>query len=114
MPPSVSWRLPVEIVTSYGTLVLPEGVWIPGSVFRLCTALVLAMETTRDGIVLRSGFVDEESYGTTVEEACIDFLTSLKDRLMSLERREPVLSIGDCKILETLRCVVRSYATEVT
>jgi hypothetical protein len=88
---------------------LPEGTWIPGSVFRLCTAFVLAMETTRDGIVLRSGFVDEESYGITVEEACVDFLTSLKDRLVSLERRESVLSVGDREVFERLRSIMRRF-----
>jgi hypothetical protein len=106
-PDSISLLAPSEILFSSGVLTVPEKTPIPDSDLLLSRALVLEMETTRDGVVLRSEFVDEESYGATLEEAYFDFLTSLKDRLVSLERREPLLSVGDREILERLRLILK-------
>lgn len=94
---------PFEVLLSVGVLVVPGKAPIPESDLLIGRALVVETETTRDGIILRSGFVDEESFGTTLGEAYLDFLTSLRDRYRSLERRSPLLSAEDRTILERLQ-----------
>lgn len=99
---------PFEILFSTGVFMVRGKTPIPDSDLRLSRALVLEMETTRDGIVLRSGFVDEDSFGATLEEAYADFLTSLRDRYRSLERRSGSLSTSDRTILERLQGILES------
>ena len=58
---------------------------------------------SRDGVLVRDGDLDEEGYGSTLEEASFDFLTSLYDRYISLSRRMQRLADTELSILERLR-----------
>jgi hypothetical protein len=83
-----------------------EGTPIPGSKLELKYALVVEKRITRDGVVIRSGALDEEAFGLTEREAYFDFLTSLRDRYDSLKRRGPSLSAHDSSVLEKLRSLL--------
>ena len=104
-PSVTSWGTTVTptIALSQGIITLPQGTSIPGdpSVV-LQHALHVEIENTRDGVVLRSASLDEEAFGASYNEACLDFLTSLRDRYRSLSRREERLSPQDCSVLERL------------
>jgi len=65
------------------------------------------VEYTPNGVVIRSGEFDEESYGSSFREAYLDFLTSLPDRLASMEQRKLSLSDRDRQVLERLRALLR-------
>lgn len=95
----------VRPVQSLAVLMLPKGVQIPGSDFELRRPLVAEAEATWDGYVFRSGCFDEESFGSTIEESLLDFLTSLVDRYHSLARRER-LSEPDQLVLSRLRSLL--------
>ncbi len=97
------------ISLSRGIITFPQGTCIPGSPpLVLQQALQVEIENTRDGVVLRSGALDEEAFGSGYDEACLDFLTSLRDRYDSLSRREERLADQDRSVLERLRGLLRS------
>lgn len=92
------WMTPSVEVDTFS-----QGTPIPGSDLELKYALVVEKRITRDGVVIRSGALDEEAFGLTEREAYFDFLTSLRDRYNSLKRRGPSLSAHDSSVLEKLR-----------
>lgn len=83
-------------------MAFPEGTIIPDSGLRLGFEVHVVLEMTMDGLTMRSGALDEEAFGATPEEVCVDFLTSLRDRYNSLARREGRLSREDSQILRDL------------
>ena len=88
---------------SVGIMAFPEGTNVPDTALRLGFEVQAVFELTRDGVTLRAGNLDEDAFGATVEEACADFLTSLRDRYNSLVRREDRLSRDDLQVLRNLR-----------
>lgn len=80
-----------------------EGTPIPDSPHVLRHALITELHTSRDGYVIQSAHIDEDGYGTTVSEAYIDFLTSIRDRYNSMTERESHLSTYEIEILQNLR-----------
>ena len=105
----LSWsQTPSSVsVSSLRTLSLDQDTPIPESDFALMVPLSLEGEPTRDGWLVRSGFLDEESYGEDLEAALRDFLTSLCDRLQSLSRRESTLAAPERVVLDRLRAILR-------
>ncbi len=91
------------LLRSVQIMAFPEGTVIPGTDLRLGFEVHVVLEITGDGLTLRSGVLDEEAFGATPEEVCVDFLTSLRDRYNSLARREGRLSREDSQILGHLR-----------
>jgi len=79
---------------------------LPNSELFLRHDLTLRKEITHDGYVIRSNYVDEESFGATLEEAYFDFLTSIRDRYNSLRQRETRLSSRDKAVLENIRSLL--------
>lgn len=111
---SPSQAMPIQVNTyragstiSLLTLIIPRGTPIPDG-FELARSLLVEIEITADGFVIRSGEVDEEGYGSTDKEAYIDFVTSLRDRYHSLSRREKKLSRHDRAILNRLHDLLTS------
>ncbi len=104
------WRAESEgevratVLTEAETIFFGAGTPIPGhegqSLKRFLTAEI---EATADGYLVRSRELDEEGYGASREEAIADFLSSLVDRLRSLERRTGPLAEIDQSILNRLR-----------
>lgn len=85
----------------------PQGTRIPGrGELALKHALEVEIEVTRDGFVVRSGALDEEAYGSTYKEACIDFLASLCDRYHSMNTRKEHLSPQDRAVRDRLRTLL--------
>ncbi len=94
-------------LTAAGEVLFPEGSIVPGrGRYRLGRAVMAAFEATEDGVVVRSAEFDEESYGSTLEEAVADFVTSLRDRYISMRRRRDRLSPGDRAVLTRLKAVL--------
>ena len=89
------------------TFTIPESTQIPGRPLRLARSLVVSVEVTRDGFVIRSGELDEDAFGGSFRSAYIDFLTSVRDRYDSLSRREARLSEEDSRTLAALRSVLQ-------
>jgi hypothetical protein len=88
-------------------LTIPEGTDVSGrGDLVLRHPVLVELESTPDGYIIRSGHVEEESYGASIEEAYRDFLASLRDRHNSLSLREPRLSSHDRIILERLRTLL--------
>lgn len=111
MSPRVTWTseaVGASIVRlSRGILSFPKGTAIPGREHLVLSRSIEAeTEATPDGFVIRSGAAGEEGYGATYDEACVDFLTSLRDRCDSLARREDRLSAEDRSVLERLRMLL--------
>jgi len=79
---------------------------LPNSDLLLGRDLPVRKEMTQDGYVIKSSYVDEESFGATLEEAYFDFLTSIRDKYNSLQRREMKLSSRDKTILENIRSLL--------
>ena len=79
---------------------------LPNSDLLLTHDLTVSEETTEHGYVIRSVYIDEESFGATLEEAYFDFLASIRDRYDSLQRRETKLSSPDKAVLENLRSLL--------
>ena len=106
---SLSWpQTPCVVsVSSLRTLSLDQDTPIPESDFALMVPLILEGEPTPDGWLVRSGFLDEESYGEDLQAALRDFLTSLCDRLQSLSRRESTLAAPERVVLDRLRAILR-------
>lgn len=68
------------------------------------TARVTLLAVTNEGVILASGWFDEEGYGATLEDAAADYRSSLWDRYRSLGRRTR-LSRRDRTILSRLRAL---------
>lgn len=79
---------------------------LPNSDLLLGHDLTVRKEMTQDGCVIKSSYIDEESFGATLEEAYFDFLTSIRDKYNSLQRREMKLSPRDNTILENIRSLL--------
>jgi hypothetical protein len=79
---------------------------LPNSALLLRHDLTVRKEMTQDGYVMKSSYIDEESFGATLEEAYFDFLTSIRDKYNSLQRREMKLSPRDKTILENIRSLL--------
>ncbi len=79
---------------------------LPNSDLLLRHDLTVSEETTQDGYVIKSLYIDEESFGATLEEAYFDFLTSIRDKYNSLQRREMKLSPPDKAVLENIRSLL--------
>jgi len=79
---------------------------LPNSDLLLRHDLPVRKEMTQDGYVIKSSYIDEESFGATLEEAYFDFLTSIRDKYNSLQRREMKLSPRDKTVLENIRSLL--------
>jgi hypothetical protein len=79
---------------------------LPNSDLLLRHDLTVSKEMTQDGYVIKSLYIDEESFGATLEEAYFDFLTSIRDKYNSLQRREMKLSPRDKTVLENIRSLL--------
>lgn len=91
---------------SLETFLLSSDTPIPDSKLSLRHSLLVQIEATPDGFIMKSGYVDEESFGATLDEAYVDFLASLRDRYVSLNRRVKSLSAYELSILEKLRSLL--------
>ena len=80
---------------------------LPGSTLFLHQSLLARLEATRDGFIMKSSYIDEESFGETLEEVYLDFLTSIRDRYYSLSHREQSLSSHDRSILDNIRTLLQ-------
>jgi hypothetical protein len=79
---------------------------LPNSDLLLTQDLAVSQEITEDGYVIRSLYIDEESFGATSEQAYFDFLTSIRDKYNSLRRRETKLSPHDKAVLGNIRSLL--------
>jgi hypothetical protein len=79
---------------------------LPDSALLLRHDLSVRQEITKDGYLIRSSYIDEESYGETLQQAYFDFLTSIRDKYRSLQRREAKLSPRDKTVLENIRSLL--------
>jgi hypothetical protein len=80
---------------------------LPNSDLFLKYDLTVRGEMTQDGYVIKSSYIDEESFGATLEEAYLDFLTSIRDKYNSLQQRERKLSPRDKAVLENMRSLLK-------
>lgn len=103
--PTTSPPVPQDRVTAgKELLVIPGGTVIPGDrAPKLTCCVVAGVAQTNDGVVIDSVLFDEDGYGWSYEAAWDDFLTSLRDRYDSLNKRESVLSAADREVLGHLR-----------
>ena len=79
---------------------------LPNSYLLLRHDLTVRKEMNQDGYVITSSYIDEESFGATLEEAYFDFLTSIRDKYNSLQRREMKLSPRDKAVLANIRSLL--------
>jgi hypothetical protein len=79
---------------------------LPNSDLLLRYDLTVHKEMNQDGHVMKSSYIAEESFGATLEEAYLDFLTSICDKYNSLQRRETKLSPRDKAVLENIRSLL--------
>jgi hypothetical protein len=68
--------------------------------------LAVLAEMTQDGYVIQSAYIDEESFGSTLDEVYFDFLNSIRDKYNSLQRREMKLSPRDKAVLANMRLLL--------
>ena len=94
------------VPVSLELLYLSEKTPITGSDYVLNHGLTTEVEVLKDGIIIRCNYIDEESYGKTLNLAYNDFITSIRDRYDSLNRRKNRLSQHDQSILERLRVLL--------
>jgi len=80
-----------------------KGTQIPNSSYTLQHDLLTKLQTSRDGYIIQSALVDEDGYGITVNEAYLDFLSSIRDRYDSMRARQSCLSTHELQILHSLR-----------
>lgn len=100
--------LPVDRLTEKEFLTIHAGTVIPGDPpLGLAQDVYVSMDWGKDGVVITSVVLDEDGYGWTYEEAWTDFLSSLRDRRESLEKREARLSADDREVLKLLRVVIQ-------
>lgn len=93
--------LNVNVVT-IGTITFPKGTQIPNSDYELQQYILAELHVTEDGYVIQCHSIDEEAYGHTFQEAYLDFLTSIRDRYLSLSKRGERLSTQESKVHQTL------------
>lgn len=91
---------------SLETFPLVANTALPGSNLFLKQPLQVEIEATKDGLVMRSNYIDEEAFGQTLEDVYLDFLTSIRDRYHSLVLREQRLSSDDRSVLDKLRTLL--------
>ena len=87
-------------------LYLFENTPITGSDYVLNHGLMTEVEVFKDGVIIRCNYIDEESYGKRPDIAYNDFITSIRDRYNSLNRRKNRLSQHDQSILERLQVLL--------
>jgi hypothetical protein len=86
------------------SIIIPTSTVIPGHpVFVLKCDIMATVEYAHDGVIISAPFFDEEGYGETYKIAWNDFLTSIRDRYVSMKKREDRLSPFDRKILHRLQ-----------
>lgn len=96
--------LPCDRISEKTLLTIPAGTVLPGRPeFRFRSWVFASIDWTKDGVLISSCLFDEDGYGRTYDEAWSDFITSLRDKLASLEKRVATLSIPDREILRHLR-----------
>ncbi len=88
---------------------LTKGTPIPNSSHTLQHDLLAELHTSQDGYIIRSALIDEDGYGTALNEAYFDFLTSIRDRYNSMKEREPRLSTHELQILHHLRNLLEPH-----
>lgn len=91
------------LTLSFETFLLVANTALPTSNLFLKQSLLVNIETTKDGLVMRSNYIDEDAFGQTLEDVYFDFLTSIRDRYHSLVAREQSLSSDDRSVLDKLR-----------
>jgi hypothetical protein len=92
--------------TSLQLITIPQKAAIPDSDLMLKLAVLVEMQVTADGYVMRAGYLDEDAFAPTYQEVYVEFLASLRDRYHSLCRREGLLSPQDRSVLERLRGIL--------
>ena len=92
---------------SLETFLLVVNTALPASNLFLKQPLLVQIEATKDGLVMRSNYIDEEAFGQTLEDVYLDFLTSIRDRYNSLVLREQRLSSDDRSVLDKLRTLLQ-------
>ena len=92
---------------SLQTFLLVANTTLPASNIFLKQSLLVQIEATKDGLVMRSNYIDEDAFGQTLEDAYLDFLTSIRDRYHSLVAREQSLSSDDRSVLDKLRTLLQ-------
>ena len=96
--------LPHDRLVGKMLLVVPAGTSIPGSPsLKFRGDIFASIDWTRDGVLINSCLFEEDGYGRTYEEAWDDFISSLRDKRASLEKRAGMLSAADRRIFEDLR-----------
>ena len=92
---------------SLETFLLVANTALPASNIFLKQSLLVQIEATKDGLVMRSNYIAEEAFGQTLEDVYLDFLTSIRDRYHSLVLREQRLSSDDRSVLDKLRTLLQ-------
>ncbi len=92
---------------SLETFLLVTNTALPASNLFLKQSLLVRIEATKDGLVMRSNYIDEDAFGQTLEDVYLDFLTSVRDRYHSLTAREQSLSSDDRSVLDKLRTLLQ-------
>lgn len=100
----ISWA---EKLYAMQILTFHRGTPIPNTRKRLANYLVAEVIYTADGVILRSGGVDEDGYGHTFRDAYIDFLTSIYDRYNSLKKRKKSISGQERLVLRSLHRLLK-------
>jgi len=96
---------PQYVLIEKTLLTIPRGTVLPGNRW-LVSDIFAAIDHTNDGIVITSCLFEEDGYGKSYEEAWDDFLSSLCDKLGSLEKRAATLSQADREVLMQLRATI--------
>jgi hypothetical protein len=89
-------------------MLLNEGTQIPNSFYTFQHQLLTKLHSSKDGYLIQSAFVDEDGYGTTFNEAYMDFLGSIRDRYNSMQSRESRLATYELQILNNIRTLLES------
>ncbi len=92
---------------SLETFLLVANTTLPASNLFLKQSLLVRIEATKDGLVMRSNYIDEDAFGQTLEDVYLDFLTSIRDRYHSLTAREQSLSSDDRSVLDKFRMLLQ-------
>jgi len=91
------------IAQGFQIIMFVEGTLVPNrGNTKLGRGIIAEVTYSHDGVVVRAGDLDEDGYGNTLEEASLDFLTSLCDRYDSLYRRRQSLAETEINIFERL------------
>ena len=112
--PSVKSQLLIEtadnavdgFTLSLETFLFVANTTLPASNLFLKQPLLVQIESTKDGLLMKSNYIEEEAFAPTLEDVYFDFLTSIRDRYQSLILREQRLSSADCLVLDKLRILL--------